>query len=111
MQLTAVPEPVCAALDELKGELQRLYGPRLAGLYLYGSYARGTARPDSDIDVLVVLEGLVSPGAEISFMGAAISDICMRHDVLIATTVISVHEMRTRNDPFLANVRSEAARL
>lgn len=34
------------------------YGPRLVSLVLFGSVARGTMRHHSDIDVLVVAEGL-----------------------------------------------------
>ena len=36
-------------------ELERLYGPRLERIILFGSRARGDARPDSDWDVAVVL--------------------------------------------------------
>jgi len=39
-------------------ELQRLYGPRLVSVVVFGSVARGTPRPDSDLDVLLVVEGL-----------------------------------------------------
>ena len=39
--------------------LDRAFGDRLKGIVLYGSEARGQAGPDSDIDVLVLLEGPV----------------------------------------------------
>jgi len=34
---------------------------REARAYLFGSYARGEARPDSDVDILVVEKELVNP--------------------------------------------------
>ncbi len=41
----------------LRDRLDALYGDRLVRLVLFGSHARGEAREDSDIDVLVVLLG------------------------------------------------------
>ena len=38
--------------------LRRQLGVRLRAVVLFGSRARGDARPDSDIDVLVVADGL-----------------------------------------------------
>jgi len=37
---------------------RRTYGERLVSFALFGSVARGTARPDSDLDCLLVVEGL-----------------------------------------------------
>jgi predicted nucleotidyltransferase len=44
-------------LRRAKATLQPAFGKRLRGVILYGSEARGTADPDSDIDLLVLLEG------------------------------------------------------
>lgn len=44
-------------LSRLKALLTDAFGDRLRGVVLYGSEARGEAQPDSDIDVLVLLEG------------------------------------------------------
>ena len=49
-------QPITHLLKELKQALQAIYGDRLRGLYLYGSYARGEEIEDSDVDVLIVLE-------------------------------------------------------
>lgn len=42
----------------LPAACEAVYGPRLLSLALYGSVARGTMRPDSDIDLLVVADPL-----------------------------------------------------
>jgi hypothetical protein len=39
--------------------VQDIYGSRLRHLFLFGSHARGEATPESDVDLLVVLEGPV----------------------------------------------------
>ena len=41
-------------LDEIRSSLQEYYGDRLVSLAVFGSVARGTQRPDSDVDLLVV---------------------------------------------------------
>lgn len=45
-------------MERLVKLLQARLGDRLISVVVYGSVARGTARKDSDIDLLVVAEGL-----------------------------------------------------
>lgn len=45
-------------LAELAGAVTEVYGERLHALAIYGSVARGTMRPDSDVDLLLVAEPL-----------------------------------------------------
>ena len=46
-------------LQEIKKRLASAFGERFAGAIMYGSEARGEAKPDSDIDVMVLLSGPV----------------------------------------------------
>ncbi|GIX29058.1 MAG: DNA polymerase [Burkholderiales bacterium] len=48
-------ERIIAALP---AACEAVYGSRLVSLAVYGSVARGTMRPDSDIDLLIVAEPL-----------------------------------------------------
>ena len=54
------------AIEEFKKEIKKLYGNRLKHIILYGSYARGSATEDSDIDLLIVLEGKTKPGKKLT---------------------------------------------
>jgi predicted nucleotidyltransferase len=45
-------------LDALVAACRRHYGARLRSLLVYGSVGRRTPRPDSDIDLLIVADGL-----------------------------------------------------
>lgn len=52
-------------LTEIKERLQAHHGNRLRGVILYGSEARGDTTPESDIDVLVLLEDPVDYGHDL----------------------------------------------
>ncbi len=45
-------------LAALKEETCKYYKERLISLVIYGSVARGTMRPDSDVDILIIAEDL-----------------------------------------------------
>ena len=52
-------------LEGIRRELEAVYGDRLKGVLLYGSEARGDADPESDIDLMVLLQGPVETWKEI----------------------------------------------
>jgi len=94
-------------LREFRAELEKLYGRRLKQVILYGSWARGEATKDSDIDLLIVLEGPVSPGKEIDRMIDTITEINLKHNELLAVYPVSEEDYTTVNSPLLLNARRE----
>jgi len=106
-----IPADIKQALEELRQSLGQIYGERLCGLYLYGSYARGDYHSDSDVDVLVVLEGEVKPSQEIDRISDRVADICLEHNVLIATFPVSEEWLQQRKSPLFENVRKEGVLL
>ena len=95
-----------AALKKLKDALVRDF--RLLELRLFGSKARGDSDPESDIDVLIVLENC---DWEIE---KAVSRLCfdinIEHGVLLVPVLYSQAEYEsdlTKVTPFYQNVRKE----
>ena len=94
-------------LADLRQQMQALYAERLAALLLYGSRARGDAASDSDIDVLVVLRGDVSPGLEVDRTLDIVTELSSSHDEVITCIFVSDHEFAQHDSPLLLNVRRE----
>lgn len=46
-------------LDKLSASLKAVYGNKLKAVILYGSVARGTATPESDIDIMVLVDSSI----------------------------------------------------
>jgi predicted nucleotidyltransferase len=98
---------VTPILHQFKAGATTLYGGRLKNIILFGSWARGEAGPESDIDLLVVLQGNIIPGWEIDRMLDLITDLNLEHTVLLAVLPMSESEYIKVNSPFLLNIRQE----
>ena len=98
-------------LHELQDELVRVYGSRLHRIVLFGSRARHEAVEGSDVDVLVVLEGEVDPGVEISRTGASISALSLKYDEVVSCVFMSALRYQDERSPLLLNVRREGVQL
>jgi len=87
-----------------------MYGDRLDRVVLFGSRARGDARPDSDYDVAVFLRGMQDRFAELYRLADLSTDI-------IGETGEFVHAMPYRADaydertPLMREIRREGVDL
>jgi predicted nucleotidyltransferase len=95
-------------LHELKSGLQMIYGDRLKGIYLYGSYARGEEDRESDVDILIVLDQFHSYGDEIDRTGPLVAEISLKYGISISRVFVSHHEWLIRESYFLSNISDEA---
>ena len=60
--LSKVPEPYRGLIKNLLDAIKKVLGDSLISVVVYGSVARGEARADSDIDILVIAENLPASG-------------------------------------------------
>jgi predicted nucleotidyltransferase len=84
----------------------------LREVYLFGSHARGDARPDSDVDLCIAAEGAERQLAAARGYREAIWGICPRVGfTLVPIAPSRLKEKRTRFDHFFETVLKEEIRL
>lgn len=93
--------------EHLRQDFARVYGKRLTGVYLYGSYARDEATDDSDIDIAIVLSGELHRAEESRRTGDLLSDICLRENTLISVLFLSEDEWINRPFAIHRNISRE----
>jgi len=94
-------------IKEFKQQIAELYGQRLKKVVLYGSYARGQATQDSDIDLAIVLDGDVAPGREIDRLIDIVTELNLNYEVLLSIYPVSQRDYDSLNSPLLLNIRKE----
>jgi uncharacterized protein len=70
-------------IDKMARRLVRRFKPEQ--IILFGSHARGTAGPDSDVDLLVVTPVRGSKRDKEIEMGVALHDFLVPFDIIVAT--------------------------
>lgn len=95
-------------LRELQGALRRELGDQLEDILLFGSRARGEGRPDSDVDVLILLKGEFDYGELIRRSSPLVAELSLEHDIVISRAFATKARYETEQSPFFINVRREA---
>ena len=96
-------------MKELKAGLVRIYGDKLKGVYLYGSYARGDYRAGSDVDVMILLKGYRNYWNEQKRISQLASDISLEYDLTVSCTFIKeIQWKKSANEiPLIYNIHKE----
>jgi len=95
------------SLKEIKKGLSQLYGKRLRGLVLYGSYARGDNREGSDLDILVILNEFERSPIELDRTEDLMSELSLKYLITISPLFMREKDWLTADKPLLRNVRAE----
>ena len=103
------------AIGEYSDRLRAALGDRLVELRLFGSVARGDDRPDSDIDILVIIRGSAEERGRTEREAVDIAfDVNLQHDVYISPRVLTEDLLTDPvwgQTPFLKAVRREGVTL
>lgn len=97
-------------IEQYVEAIKKIYGSHVRQVILYGSYARGDFRADSDIDIMILLDlsdfELKAYGNQLSYMTY---DFNMDYDLDIKPIAKSESHFNkwVMNYPFYANIHKE----
>lgn len=92
---------------EVAEELRGLYGERLRHVLLFGSWARGDAVADSDVDLLVVLDRVEQPWSERQRMAEILWRYSFDGDIVVTVLPVGEAEFEDPAEPVLIRARDE----
>lgn len=98
------PDGIARAVAD---DLRRLYGDRLQRVLLFGSWARGDAHPESDIDLLVVLDRVESPWDELERMDDVLDRHSVANDTVISGIPVGESELAHPRSPAIVRAQLE----
>jgi predicted nucleotidyltransferase len=103
-------KPFLEVLDEVKEELIKIFGDKLRHLILYGSYARNEQDPESDIDIMILVEENEEALRKYRYIiSDVMAELSLKHDKLISLMEIPYKRYNEYLDvlPFYRNIYDE----
>lgn len=103
--INPVIEPI---VREFKAALQALYGDRLNGVVLFGSYARGDYDEESDIDLMVLLnDERVDTIGEGFRLSELTMNLIIDYGKAISPLMVAAQKYESSSMPVYQNARRE----
>jgi hypothetical protein len=102
-----IPGELRKTLHWVTDSLRKIYGSRLRHLILFGSQARGDAGPESDVDLLVVLEGPISSYDEAKRTSRVATHAAAYRDTALSFVHMSEERFNEGRSPLVQPVREE----
>ena len=90
---------------------RHVFGERLAQVWLFGSRALGTHRPDSDVDLLAVLHEEGPIGSELDLLYSIAEPIRLSYGVYIDGHPTTLENLEKSDDDFHYFVKLEGRRV
>lgn len=107
-------ENISMILENYTNDLCKIYGNHLKKIILYGSYARGDNRKDSDIDIMILVD---LQDEQMEALSDVLSELDFEYNVTygiwIMPIVKNIQHFNSQNDiyPFYINVKKEGISL
>ena len=94
-------------VQKCKDVLAAYYGKRLKGVILYGSLARNQSRPESDIDLLILLDSPFEYFTELRRLVDLLYPIQLESDQLISAKPVSTGDFTAGSISLYRNARRD----
>ncbi|MFQ5891593.1 MAG: nucleotidyltransferase domain-containing protein [Candidatus Methanofastidiosia archaeon] len=94
-------------VNQIKEHLIKMYGKKIKQVIIYGSYVRGEATKDSDIDILIVIDDTLNPHEVRKSLSDIIFEILLEKGELISVIVVPESFFKNYKSPFILNVKEE----
>lgn len=109
--MRAEQKHIFQGLQKFKSLLEKHFGERFSGLTLFGSYALQNARPDSDVDLLLVLKNHSTEKDDYLEILPLISRFLLETGLFISLVIKSEHELIRQKEGLLKNIKVEGIRI
>lgn len=94
-------------VKEIKKHLIALHGDAIKKVIVYGSFARGDATEDSDIDLAIVVSDRLDPRKVEEGLDDLLFDILLERKELVSVLAIPENMFKNYRSPVILNAKEE----